>query len=184
MHKYEKLLALLQIHFNLYKEISVQDIYKLLYQGTMGPRHMLKHVDKAHAYLLKEWQEVPTHTYKPLLVPVSTDHSVVRINFQTAKAKEITAEAIWEMKYQTALHFVEKKKIFKSLWWKTMELVQNEKIPYTIEQFHELDKKAWDKNYPAIHHSEAYRKANYPAYRIILLTEFEKLYPNYREDHE
>ncbi len=178
MHKYEKLLDLLQIHFNLYQEISVQDIYKLLYQGTMGPRHMLQHVDKAHAYLLKEWQEVPENTDKPLLVPVSTDHTVVRINFQTAKANGITAESIWEMKYQTALHFVEKKKNFKSLWWKTMELAQNQKISYTLDQFHELDQNAWEGNYPAMHHSESYRMANYPAYRIIFVSEFEKHYPN------
>jgi hypothetical protein len=43
------------------------------------------------------------------------------------------------------------------------------------KEWSRLDAEMKAKNYPAIHHSETYEKANHPAYRILTSAEMKKL---------
>ena len=52
----EKLFELLSFHLKNHASLAIQDIYKCLYQGVYGAEHLLKHPQKAHDYLLEEWE--------------------------------------------------------------------------------------------------------------------------------
>ena len=46
------------------------------------------------------------------------------------------------------------------------------------KEWQRLDAEMKKKDYPAVHHSEQYNKANKPAYRIITLLEAQRIIPN------
>ena len=67
------LIDLIRFHIKNHKYLSEQDVYKLLYQGTMGPRHLLGNPDVAKQYLMREWDSVKPDEEEPLTEPVSTN---------------------------------------------------------------------------------------------------------------
>ena len=175
MHENDPLLALINHHRQLYRELGVRDIYKLLYQGTMGPGHLMANPERARDYLFSEWQLVPIDTEAPLLVPVSPDGSIVRINIAPAKVHNISPTIVWHMLFNTASEFREDKHLFLSLWQQVHTLIRDGALDHDIADWQKQDDEAAARDYPALHHSQAYRVANYPAYRVIYLKEYIKI---------
>ncbi len=148
--------------------MQVQDVYKLIYQGTLGPEHMVATRQEFTRSLEAEFSDIepgPGH----LLEPIRADQVLYRLNLRPYKLLQQGISALVGPLLMTSKHYVGDKTRLMESWADFIEICSQEKLDMfttdTVEQFnHWLEKE----DYPAVHHSEAYRQAYRPAYRLIL----------------
>jgi hypothetical protein len=162
------LYELISYHTRHYKGIEPRDVYKLLFQGTFGPEHLLSNPIAAKEYLTKEWDSVVADENETLLEPISLDGKIIRINLRPAKAKNIALDDLWEAFSNSAK--MEKPDLhqFISVWSEFKNMSQQGMVDFEFAEVLEFDKGMKTKSYPAAHHSQAYREKNWPAYRVVL----------------
>ncbi len=171
----DALKKLIQWHLEYHKNVGIQDIYKMLYQGVFGAEHLLSNVERAKAYLRDEWDRVPSDKTILLLEPVSPDGTVVRANIVRCKAEGIDMEKLWRAFYYSVSKVQAEKNQFAEAWRAFVKLCQVENWPFDSGKAAHFGDEAHAKNWPAKHHTAAYRKANFPAYRVVLKREFERI---------
>lgn len=153
---------------------SPEDLYKFVHHAAMGNAHLLQHGD-ARLFLLQEWDEIVADSAEQLIVPLSPDGRVVRLNLRPCKARGVTAEQIWSAIERSAAaqyggaEWLER-------WWK--EVVEqasrgNLDIPEDVLRDYFEERRAED--FPAVHHSPVYEMNYQPSYRVLLREEVEKL---------
>jgi len=144
-----------------------QDVLKLCYQAAFGAEHLLQDAEKAAAYLQAEYDEV-TAADIPLYEPVSAD--IVRVNLASWKFHGFPAEWLFRMMAHSAVEKQGGEPLFRELLQKAETVVP---FPAAWKKYAEEYLKG---DFSPVHHSEAYRQAEHPAYRIIG-SHFVKLFP-------
>jgi len=162
-----KIDKLIRYHLNRHKNMDVQDVYKLLFQGVFGAEHLLHDIDKARNYLYQEFSAVNTLSLETLSEPVSIDGETVRLNFRPAKRFGYTWQTIWDVFVASSKNTGDHKQAFEKLWRDTVEVCRQSEWPFDADLMEELGNEMAAKDYPPLHHSQAYRKANKPAYRVV-----------------
>jgi len=175
MHNNANLYHLIQWHLAKHKNIAIQDVYKLLYQGVFGAEHLLSDAERAITILNEEWQRVPANKTEALFEPLSIDGNVVRANIRRCKAEEITVEQLWTIFYTSVTKVRATKSDFEKVWDGFVELCRLQHLPFQADDAHQFGIQAKSEGWPAKHHSAAYREANYPAYRVVLKDNFAKI---------
>jgi hypothetical protein len=160
-------LTLMHYHLELHPGCTPQDLYKLLFQSIHGPEHLLNDIGKAQAWLRQEWEVQPAESEELLCEPVSLDEQVVRINIRPLKALGADWRDLWAMFHSSADEFWADKNEFRETWQQVLEWIKDGRIPLQWSAALELDTALRIRGYPAAHHSESYRRANRPAYRVI-----------------
>ena len=138
--------------------MEIQDIAKLLFQSEFGGGHMISDKEKSLKWIQEESQTL-TNSQSPLAEYIGD--GIVRV-YLSSLNQGLRAEVLNEMFVQSAAH---KKGSVKGLEEK-IDAVRCV-LPYsedTIDAFFETWK---SKGYPAISHSETYRSAYQPAYRVV-----------------
>ena len=82
----QELLGLLDTHLARYPLMALQDMYKLLYQGILGPEHLIVEPEAFTARLLAELDAVTPTVDEPLYQPVRPDRKLLRVNLRPFKA--------------------------------------------------------------------------------------------------
>ncbi len=163
----EKTLAALSAHLAAHPAATAQDAAKFLYQALYGPGHMIESEARAESWLRREAESLPAGRAAPLFEPLSEEYTrmdlaaLEQITPQTA-ARMFCASAEPEPKEKTALAALLQTALARGL------------LPGE-------DAAGWTARYtaagcPATHHSEAYRAAYLPAYRVVR-TEFVRFFP-------
>ena len=166
---------LIQFQIRNHQNMTAQDIYKLLYQGAMGPKHLLNNPEAAKQYLKQEWDSVEPDREELFFEPVSPNGNVFRVNIRPCKYVISNYLILWEVLYQSAFEFKEDHVLFKKTWQDFYQLVLDNRLPFSIKKIEELDRQSKKNDYPAIHHSREYNITNKPAYRVLIKEELEKL---------
>jgi len=78
------------------------DVYKLLYQGMLGPKHLVASPEDFAARLRTEYETVPSCAAEPLWEPVRPDGALVRLNLRPFKARGGDVEQLITACLQTA----------------------------------------------------------------------------------
>ena len=158
MNKSEKLLV---EHYQRYPKIQIRDIFKFCYQSSFGCEHMVSSLEKATDYIQEEYDNGVTEFEIEELdgdycrVPLSYINNGLSVKtfgklFYLSAKKEEKGKAALLKKLQIA-----------------QKLVEENKLPFNLTDFLE-EKKVWEeKGFPAIHHSEIFRKNYKPVYRLI-----------------
>lgn len=171
MDEQSKLAQLIHLHCNLYSDVGIQDIYKMLYQGLFGAEHLLKDSAAARERLYDEWQSVEADVTEQLIVPVSVQGDIVRVNLCACKAMGLSLGDLWKAFFNLGQQSVPERKSFEPLWRRFLELCDNKIVPFDADLARQFGEEAQRAGYPARHHSSAYRAANQPAYRIVRKSE-------------
>lgn len=175
MPENDKLYKLIQWHLDFHTQVHIQDVYKMLYQGIFGAEHLLSDVERAKAYLEEEWNRVPTDKTINLLEPVSMDGKVVRANIQRCKAEGVELSQFWQAFYRSVSQIRANKNDFEKTWNDFIELCRFDALPFDIKSATQFGNDVKRNQWPAKHHTAEYREANYPAYRVLLKSEFENI---------
>jgi hypothetical protein len=162
-----QLKELIEFHLTIYTALLVRDVYKLLHQGVCGSGHLLTDPDAARSYLLDEWEKMAGRPAEPVVVPVSPDHTVVRINLRSFKAAGGDVFGLWRAFYASAQTMEQDIGAFIRIWERFLECCRDEMLPFSPQDVESLTEKMAALGYPPRHHSTAYREANDPHYRVV-----------------
>lgn len=145
--------------------MTPQDIAKLCYQAAYGAEHLLSDLDRARGYLLREFEATPADGTVPLIEPISD--TVARVNIAAWKARGLSPDTLFDLFAATASVSGEGEARLVEYLAEAEVLLTQAETRISPEDWQAFF--AWyaRNGYPAIHHSEAYRKAEKPAYRIV-----------------
>lgn len=149
----------LQEQMRLHPAMQPQDVLKLCYQAAHGAEHLLTDPDRARAYFDREFAAVPPDASVPLAEDISRD--ITRINLGAWKAAALPPEWLFRMFVRTANAPVGSVTMADCL-------AEAAAICAPVLPSWDAALSAWrDAGMPAVHHSEPYRAAERPAYRIV-----------------
>lgn len=142
--------------------MQAQDLVKLCYHAACGADHLLSDIDAAYAYFKSEY-EGTTAKDGELYEPVSDDFA--RVNIAQWKERGLKADWLFSL-FRLSVAEDERGQ---------EKLLENLKAVERILPQIGVSKSTWDayvKDYvnrgmPAVHHSEEYRAAERPAYRLV-----------------
>jgi len=143
--------------------MQIQDLYKLVYQATMGNEHLMTDSAAVHDYLIQELASIQAAAAEPLLEEISPDDEVVRINLRPFKARQGDQRILFQAMMQTARTF---QKSQDRLERHLRELEPTAYFDAAAMQAYFREMR--DKGCPAAHHSAVYAERYKPAYRVLL----------------
>ncbi len=152
-------------HFDQYPRMEPQDAVKLIYQQEFGPGHLIKDEKKALEFLRQEMagagEPLPGETLYE-----SIGNGLCRLNLRPCKAKGIPAEDILRLFVETARSVQGDKKNFAAGIRVLQKLADVDETPFDPLLL-DIFLAKYPKSCPAVHHSDAYRLAYQPAYRVV-----------------
>lgn len=162
-----ELVLLVKNHTNLRPRMRIRDIYKMLYQGILGPEHIIPSPDLFYRRLKSEWEMLEPFDSDPLYEPIRTDGKLLRINLRPFKVGGWSLDLLYDVCLETFRQKWGTKEDLSTAWWHFLSVYSQGSLKEAeheeIEAFSSFIQK---NNYPAVHHSEDYRRIYLPAYRL------------------
>ena len=161
---------LLDRHLRRYPRMDLADIYKLLHQAAMGPEHAARDPAGARARLESEIAQLAESGPQEQLVDViSPDGSLARIHLRPYLAAGHPLEALTEAFVETARSHLGASDKLAKFCGCLGDLAAADGIPFSREEVESYFAAIMERGYPVVHHSQAYREAYRPAYRVVAL---------------
>jgi hypothetical protein len=170
----DDLLRLLQGHLARSRDVQIQDVYKLLYQGIFGAEHILHDLDRARTFLEEEWARTAPNAAEVLTESVSLSGDIIRVNISRCRAEGIHCADLWSA-FRRSDERRGSAEDLQRLWQAFSELCHSGILPFDYEAVIHFGRQVEREGFPARHHSEAYGRANRPAYRVVKKCEFDAL---------
>lgn len=156
----------LMTQFSIHPSMTPQDVAKLCYQAARGAEHLLSNPDRARGYLLQELETTPADGNIPLIELISD--TVARVNLAAWKAQGLSADLLFELFAATAQVSGAGEDRLPTYLAEVGAWLERESDPPVIPAEWQTFLRWYEETgCPAIHHSEAYRQAEKPAYRIV-----------------
>jgi hypothetical protein len=160
---------LLGQHLRRYPRMELADIYKLLHQAAMGAGHAVGDPGAARALLHSEAQSLGEGPPDPIVDPISPDGKLARVHLRPYVAAGRDLDALADAFVQTAQRFSASPERLAKFCGCLGDLADAQGIPLSRAQVNEYFDTIVAQAYPVVRHSEAYRAAYRPAYRVVLL---------------
>lgn len=148
--------------YRAYPSSQPEDLMKALYQSVFGCGHLVNDPSAAAAYIRTEAESCPNR--QPYTEPLDGDYTRVYLSvLQTG----LSADTLAKLLVLSASEPHGDVSELESKLAVLTDLVEQRKLPFSAQET--ADKlAAWrNADYPACHHSESYRDAYRPAYRLI-----------------
>jgi len=157
--------------------VRIEDVYKWTYQATRGGEHAVPDEESARKWLEGEWQ-TPGEPIanEPVWEPLCPGSEIGRLNLRPFRKSGGKSDDLLEAFLASGHEYKTEQSDFVAAWLELGKRLKNRSqgnLDYKAWQ--KLDAEMTAKNYPAIHHSETYEKANHPAYRMLTSAEMERL---------
>ena len=151
--------------FVLFPKANLHDYYKLFFQGTFGPGHLISDYESALHYIQTEVEGLNI-TMFPYLQDISFFNPYTRVSLELVKRNILRPEELTELVLDSCLvtH-----KITEAEWlaiWSRIEAILFEIMPALKD---ETIREAIRLQLPngMFHHSDKYRDCYHPYYRLI-----------------
>lgn len=150
----EGIIPYLQEQIKLHPGMQPEDIIKLCYQAAYGGDHLLLDIGKAEAYFIQEYQAVRP-IEEPLYELISPN--MARVNLRAWKQAGIPG--VWLFRLFTLSAQVPAPG--------NLAVYLNEAEQLNFPEFHNFRVAYEREGCGSVHHSETYRQAEKPAYRVV-----------------
>jgi len=161
--------AALTVHLERHPEAEAVDIYKFLHQGIFGPGHMIPDRSAAERYLEHEAKNLePVVHAEDLCERLGGDPGMVRIHLRPFVEAGEDPELLLELFVVSANEIDgDPEKMDQALRAATawLETQGKTELAGCLE---DLRVEQQPNGFPALHHSERFRTAYKPAYRIVV----------------
>ena len=154
-------------HVQRYPGLRPQDLYKLLYQAAMGCEHAVQDVAEARTWLEREVRRLHEGPQEPTVDPIAPDGRIVRINVRPYLAKRGDLDRLFAAFIQTAAEFTGSLDVLQRYLSHTEEMEVAGELPFSSNTLKGFFAKREAEGFPAVHHSDAYRRSYRPAYRVV-----------------
>lgn len=159
---------LLSAHLARYPAMQLDDIYKLLHQAALGPGHAVDDPAAARKRLVAEIDALPdAGSIEIARDIISPDGRLARIHLRTYLAAGGTADALSRAFVETANNYPASPEKLAKFCGCLGDLAAAGSIPFRQAQVEEYFATVARDGYPAVHHSDAFRHAYHPAYRVV-----------------
>jgi hypothetical protein len=162
-----KLIELIREHQRIKKNFEIQDAYKLIYQSVFGIGHILDNPQKARDYLKQEFDSVRAVDDESMIENISISGEIVRLNLRPYKYRNGSIDLLFQAMVRSSEEISGSREDFLMLWDQFKQAVLNGELMFPTKELKIFAQQAQSANYPARHHSAAYKQANHPAYRVI-----------------
>lgn len=147
-------------------ESEIQDFIKLIYQATFGGEHLITNKEASLNYLLTECNQISVEddlNNEPLYEIISNDY--IRLNLKPYIKSNLSLNELNEVfanqkSNKSIIELENNLAVF-------IELVKENKINFNIKDVNNFIDTYRENNYPVFHHTEKYRKAYNPHYRVL-----------------
>ena len=159
----EKTSRMILEHYEKYPLLEMQDLFKYIYQSSFGAEHLIFSSEFVTEHIKKEYENSDK----------ASDASVDELDGEYSRVhlsvlgKGLRAETLGKLFFMSgkkeldgALRIEEKLASLKSL-------IEENKLPFDISEYNSAVAEWKKQGYPAVHHSEAFRKNYRPAYRVV-----------------
>lgn len=146
-----------------YPELSVTDLFKFIYQSSFGCEHMVTDVASVKAYLCKE-----AETARPAAggLVESLDGEWCRVHLDYLK-EGLSVDTFAKLFVLSAEHVEDGTERLKEKLIALSELAKDGELTFSKEEVEAELEKWCGEGYSACHHSEGFRAAYAPAYRLM-----------------
>lgn len=158
--------ALITLHRDHYPLAEPRDFYKLIYQGVFGVGHIIS--DKAKDFLVEEANRVNLNDYldRKLVEPVSPDGKMVRIYLRPFMRAHLRLDKLYHVMIKSA-KLKGDQELFKTYWRYFLDMVDSGDLAFDSMKMKGLQENIDRDGIKPRHHTESYRDAYYPAYRVV-----------------
>ncbi|MBI1396543.1 MAG: hypothetical protein GC151_11235 [Betaproteobacteria bacterium] len=157
---------LLGSHRSRYPAMEIADIYKLLHQAALGPAHLVQAGD-ARATLRAELAACGQGPDEPLADVISPDGRLARVHLRTFAARGLDPDRLADAFVQTAQDYPGSPDKLAKFCGCLGDLADAGGIPFARADVEAYMSARGAEGWPAVHHSQAYRAAYAPAYRVV-----------------
>jgi hypothetical protein len=162
------LLELLRQHLAWYPQMELRDAYKLIFQAVLGPEHLSSSAEEFSHCLELEYQDLPPDSHQQLFEPLRTDGSLFRLNLRSYKSRQLGLSRLIPALLMTSRLIKGTHAELHATWQVFSQLCQQGYLAdFDLEALRQLTVLLRQQDYPAMHHSETYRKLYQPAYRLV-----------------
>ena len=152
-------------HFDRYPLMRPQDAVKLIYQQEFGPEHLIRDPEKSLQMLRQEMGGLEAEEKEPLYESIG--NGLCRLNLRPCLARGIPPEDICRLFGETSASVTGERRRFRQGIRELRELAESGDTPFDALEL-DLFLARYPDSCPAVHHSEGYRAAYHPAYRVVL----------------
>ena len=148
----------LRQHLEKHPQATEEDIVKFVFQGMLGVGHLVSSHQKNLEFIVREMDCIEADENEPLIEPLSSFW--VRMNLRAAKAREMPPEEIETLVYVSAQYrpvSFTRQNVYN--FCMKLDGIDRERMEKAAEKVLDGD---W---LPS--HSEPYREAYHPAYRVV-----------------
>lgn len=143
-----------------------KDAVKLVFQSEFGCGHLFSGMEPAAAWLREELKTTTVDESMPCAVGIGGGYC--RLNLAAPEVRAIGAERIADMMRVTSAHAHGDMTRFEASLARLERLAQEGKMPFSLESLANYLRQYRAQGCPPVSHSEAYRAAYAPAYRVVL----------------
>lgn len=172
-------LPFLQRHQQRWPKAELIDIYKLCYQGILGPEHLTRQAchrallwEEVRTRLEEEWEGLPPSSSSGgsggcLWEAARPDGRLGRLHLGAWRARGGSWQAIAEAFFDTAQVIWGSKDELGEAWEEVETACREGVFHYPLAEVERLHQTLVIHRYPSVHHSASYRGAYRPVYRLI-----------------
>lgn len=171
--------TILLAHASRYPAMEPTDAVKLLYQNTFGGGHLIRDEAAAIRYLRREYATTPRDAGAPLTEDIG--NGLLRVNL--AALPENRLEELGQVFLQSAKDWQGTLEDFLPKLALLRELTAAGIFGFSTEALDSYLSDYAQAGYPMVSHSERYRQAYHPAYRVVRAELFAEKNPGRNELH-
>lgn len=150
-------------HCEKYPNLQIRDVFKHIYQSSFGCEHMISSPEAVEDYIRKEAEQYVSVAEEMI---ESLDGDYCRVHLDVIR-KGLSASTLAKLFYLSAEHVEDGRERLSEKLSVLLEAVEEGLLPFEKEAVIEALEEWRGADYPACHHSEDFRAAYTPAYRLI-----------------
>lgn len=150
-------------HYGRYPEMEIRDVFKFLYQSTFGCEHMVSSEDAVTEYIEKEFSDIGVGR-EDVIEKLDGDYSRVPLSILE---KGLSSSTLGKIFCASSKKKVGSQTDLICKLNAARELVNEKLLPYDVTCFDSEVEKWRSDGFPAVRHSENFRKTYKPSYRVI-----------------
>lgn len=153
-------------------QMTMQDVYKSFYQDRFGAEHMISDTTTMREYLTYELTVAADDTVSnPYYEPVGAQGRYIRVYLRCVNEGKLSSEQLLDAFIRSAQPADQPQQSWADEWVYIEQATRQAGIAFTDKEsrfFRQAADSLW-----AVHHSDVYRNAYHPHYRIVERTIFE-----------
>ena len=161
----EELRHILLDHAVRYPQMEPRDAVKLIYQNEFGGGHLIRDEKSCINYLRREYGSV---TQTPDVLTEDIGNGLVRVRLSALDAHGYTPDQLGRDFIRSAAIHAGSKDRFLAKLELLQQLTGMGQLPFSSDRLEAYLSEYAAAGYPMVSHSDAYRAAYAPAYRIVL----------------